>query len=111
VASKLNPGATDEDLLLPLPEPFGPTVNKDRAAAICAVTTRLDSVDPKDAQALFSFARLGPSLPPRLGYGVGFLVAREIGKTHTLDQLARLDNVEARPLVEAALHSLAVCPS
>lgn len=109
VAQTLNPAATDEALLLTLPEPIRPVVDKDRAAAVCAVTARLESTDPKDYAALFSFERLSPALPPRFGYYVGYLTARELARTHTLDELAHLDVARARPLVTGALHSLATC--
>ena len=109
VGLELNPGATDEELLLTQPEPIRPGVEKDRAAAVCAVTARLESTDPKDSEALFSFSRMSPGLPPRFGYYVGFLVAQELGKTRSLVQLSKLDVDEARPLVVAALHSLADC--
>jgi hypothetical protein len=109
VAADLNPGASDEDLLLTLPEPIRPAVDRNRAAAVCAVTQRLESTDPKDANALFSFQRLSPDLPPRFGYYVGYLVAQELGKTRSVAELARLDDAHAKPLVVAALHSLAAC--
>jgi len=109
VASALNPGASDESLLLTLPEPIRPAVEKDRKAAVCAVTQRLGSTEHKDYAALFTFERLSPSLPPRFGYYVGFLVAQDLAKTHTPDQLAKLDNAHAKPLIEAALKHLADC--
>jgi hypothetical protein len=109
VASELNPGAGDEALLLTLPGPIRPAVEKDRAAAVCAVAQRLHSTDPKDYAGLFTFSRLGPALPPRFGYYVGFLVAGELGKTRPINQLASLDNAAALPLVEAALAKLADC--
>ena len=109
VASELNPGATDEELLLTQPEPIRPGVEKDRAAAVCAVAARLESTDPKDSEGLFSFSRMCPGLPPRFGYYVGFVVAQELGKTRSLVQLSRLDVDQARPLVAAALHRLAAC--
>ncbi|HEX2816379.1 MAG TPA: hypothetical protein VHN39_08295 [Phenylobacterium sp.] len=109
VASQLNPSATDEALLLTLPEPIRPAVEKDRAAAVCAVTQRLESTDPADYAGLFTFSRLSPSLPPRFGYYVGYLVAQELGKTRSVGELSKLDNARVRPLVVAALHSLADC--
>ncbi len=50
-------------------------------------------------------------LPPRFGYYVGYLVVREAARTHTLQQLAHLSVAEARPVVDAALASLATCPT
>ena len=109
VAQQLNPTATDEALLLTLPEPIRPAVEKDRAAAVCAVAARLNSTDPKDHAALFSFERLSPSAPPRFGYYVGYLTAQELARTRSLDGLAHLDVDHARPLVAAALGRLADC--
>ena len=109
VASELNPGASDEALLLTLPEPIRPAVEKDRAAAVCAVAQRLNSTDPKDYAGLFSFERLRPSRPPRFGYYVGYLTAQELARTRSLDDLAHLDVDHARPLVAAALGRLADC--
>jgi len=109
VASQLNPHASDDELLLTVPEPIRPAVEANRAAAVCAAAQRLDSTDDKDLSALFSSGRLSPELPPRFGYYVGFLVAGELGKTRSLQQLAKLDREQARPLVEAALRSLADC--
>ncbi|HLZ75808.1 hypothetical protein [Phenylobacterium sp.] len=111
VASRLNPGATDEALLLTLPEPIRPAVDANRKAAVCAVTARLDSTDDKDEAPLFTFQRLSPELPPRFGYYVGFLVAQELGRTRSLEQLTKLSQAQAKPLIVAALHGLADCAS
>jgi hypothetical protein len=110
VASQLNPGATDETLLLTVPEPIRPEVDAHRAVAVCAVAARLDSTNDKDFAPLFTFERLGPGTPPRFGYYVGFLVAQELGKTRSLEQLTALNQTQAKPLIVAALNKLAVCP-
>jgi hypothetical protein len=110
VATELNPGATDDELLLTQPAPIRAAVEAHRAEAVCAVTARLDSTDEKAMNALFSFERLAPNLPPRFGYYVGSLVAKDLGRTRSLPELARLDNAHAKPLIEAALHHLATCP-
>lgn len=111
VASQLNPAATDEELLLTLPEPIRPAVDAHRAEAVCAVTARLDSTDDQDEAPLFTFHRLNPDLPPRFGYYIGFLIAQDLGKTRSLEQLAALNAAQAKPLVAAALHRLADCPA
>ena len=49
-------------------------------------------------------------LPPRFGYYVGYLVAREAARTHHLQALAHLSPEDARPVVENALAALARCP-
>lgn len=110
VAKTLNPAATDDELLLNLPEPIRPQVEKNRAAAVCAVLSRLDDDKAEAAGALFSFRRLSPELPPRFGYYVGYLVAAELGKTRNPVELAQMQPAEVRAEVERALRSLASCP-
>jgi hypothetical protein len=109
VAATLNPKATDSELLLVQPEPIRAAVERNRKAAVCAVVSRLDSTDADDQQALFSFKRLSPELPPRFGYYVGYLAVAELAKRQSLSELAKLDNAAARPLLERSLRSLAAC--
>lgn len=110
VAKTLNRAATDDELLLTQPEPIRAEVNANRQAAVCAVVARLDSADPEVGAALFSFRRLGPGLPPRFGYYVGYLAAAEMGKKRTPQQLAQMPTAEVRRDLEGALRSLADCP-
>ncbi|MBU1378172.1 MAG: hypothetical protein KKE02_12515 [Alphaproteobacteria bacterium] len=111
VAATLNPKATDSELLLVQPEPIRAAVDRDRKAAVCAAVARLDSTDAADQEALFSFRRLSPELPPRFGYYVGYLAAADLGKRRSLNDLAALDNAAVRPLLERSLRSLADCPA
>lgn len=110
VADKLNPGATDDELLLTLPEPIRPAVDAHMAAAVCAVRARLDSQADDDQNALFSFRRLSPELPPRFGYYVGYRVAQRLGQRRSLEELAHLPPNKVRPLIDRALREMAPCP-
>jgi hypothetical protein len=110
VAKTLNPAATDDELLLTQPGPIRPEVDKDRKAAVCAVVARLDSSDDEAGEALFSFKRLGPGLPPRFGYYVGYLAAAEIGRTRTPQQMAEMKPPEVRARLEKTLRAMATCP-
>lgn len=109
VAKRLNPGATDAELLFEVPEPIPAVVEANRAEAVCVVAARLDSRESDDARALFSFRRMNERLPPRFGYYVGYLVAAELGRTRSLRRLAELPPARVRPLVEEALRRLASC--
>jgi hypothetical protein len=112
VAKTLNPNATDEELLLTQPEPLRPAVEKNRAAAVCAVVANLDSRDETVARALFSDGRLNPDLPPRFGYYVGYLAAGELARTRSLKSLARMTPAQVRPELETALRRLGSgCPA
>ncbi|MEZ6022243.1 MAG: hypothetical protein R3C16_02245 [Hyphomonadaceae bacterium] len=110
VAQELNPGASDHALLLNIPRPIRPEVDANLAYAVCETRARLDSESQDDYRAFFMGAGALERLPPRAGYYIGLLVAQEVGRTHTLQQLAHLSPAEARPLVEAALGALATCP-
>lgn len=110
VAAQLNPKATDEDLLLTFPEPLRPAVERNRAAAVCAVLAHLDSTDPMITGAMFSSERMAPELPPRFAYYVGYLVASELGRTRDLKELAALKPDQIRPMLGPTLRRLATCP-
>jgi len=110
-AHLLTPDATDGELLLNVPEPIRAAVDARRNLAVCTVVAKLDSTAATDFAGLFQFQRQIPDLPPRFGYYVGYLAAREAGRTRSLKALAALDVAEARPLVEQALQSLERCPT
>lgn len=109
VAATLNPGATDPELLLTIPEPIRPEVEKDRKPAVCATWQRLDSEKSEDRMALFSFQRLGPGIPPRAGYLIGQWVAADLGKTRSLKELAEMNGEPLRAEIEASLRRMADC--
>lgn len=110
VAKTLTPDATDDELLLTQPEPIRAQVEANRTAAVCAVVARLDDTSDEAGEALFSFRRMSPELPPRFGYYVGYLVAAELGKTRTPVQLAKVQPNDVRAEVGRALRTLATCP-
>jgi len=109
VASRLDPGADDDALILNLPEPIRPGVEADRSRAVCAVRRLLDSTRDQDYSALFLGDWQLPGLPSRMGYYIGYLVASDIGRTHDLRAMARMSFVEARPLIDESLQRMAVC--
>jgi hypothetical protein len=111
VSEQLNPGADDRAMLLTLPQLIRPTVDANLALAVCTARARFDSEDATEyAQFFFGNANV-EGLPPRAGYYLGYLIAREAGRTRTVQELAHLSALDARPIVETALASLAECPS
>jgi hypothetical protein len=108
-AKRLNPRATDAELLLNSPRPIRPEVERSRRAAVCAVAARLDSSAASDYSGLFSNGPVLEGLPPRVGYFVGYLAAEEAARKRSIRNLAHLGNPEARGVVAAALARLADC--
>lgn len=112
VAHALNPSANDDQLLLTRPLPIRAAVDANLKDAVCAVRARLQSEDKNDYAPLFrGDKRLNDTLPARFGYYVGYLAAREAGRTRSLQQLAHLSVEEAEPVVASALAALASCPN
>ena len=112
VASKLNPGASDEALILTFPVPLRPAVEAHKQEAICAVRERLNSSEPKAYAPLFMGGGepVSTNLPQRFGYYVGLLVVSDLGQHRTLKQLAALTPDEAHRLVAESLDRMASCP-
>ena len=110
-AQSLSPRATDAQLLLTSPRPIRPEVERNRDAAVCAVASRLDSKDAADYAALFSNGPGLTDLPPRVGYFIGYLVAKEAAGHRSVKQLAHMDNEAAREVVAATFARLAHCPA
>jgi hypothetical protein len=110
-AKALNPEATDAQLLLTVPEPIPAAVDANLTEAVCFVRARINSRQRDDLRVLFSFDRANERLPPRFGHYVGYLVAREAAGDHSLQALARMNNVEAAAIVSTVLARLAACPA
>lgn len=110
VAQRLNPQASDAELLLSSPRPIRPEVERDRAVAICAVMPLLESKGGASYASLFSNGPALGQLPPRVGYFVGYLVAQEAARDRSLMTLAHLKNADAHRVVKTAMARLAQCP-
>jgi len=108
-AQRLNPGASDAELLLNQPRPIRADVERDRSAAVCAVARLVDSKAAADYAGLFSNGPALEGLPPRVGYYVGYLVAEEAARGRSLMSLAHLRNPAARKVVDAAFAGLSRC--
>jgi hypothetical protein len=109
-AAELNPAATDEQLLLNLPEPIRAKTDANFTEAVCAVRSRLESTSDAAGAALFNFDRLNADLPPRFGYYVGYRLAQAVRRTHSLKEIAHMNQTQARAALEAGLTTLATCP-
>lgn len=112
VAARLNPGASDEELLLTSPEPIPAEVDANRTLAVCKVKERLDSTLQNDFSEIFEGQAHPHGLPSRFGYYVGYLAMQEAARTHAMQELARMNQAQARPVIDAALTALAPrCPA
>jgi hypothetical protein len=67
----------------------------------------MDSTSPDLYAAFFLGNGEGSDFPPRSGYYVGYLIARQLGQKHTLQQLARMNGDALRSAVRRTLEKLA----
>jgi hypothetical protein len=118
VASRLNPKASDSELLLINPDLFpGGAISlrqaydKNRTAAVCTALSQLDSSDEQINRAFFSSGQVDERLPPRIGYYLGYLAAADLGKRYPLARLAKLPAAEVRKSIEASLRARGECPN
>jgi hypothetical protein len=111
VASRMNPGASERQLLLDIPEPLPAAVNPRLGAAMCLARAKFDATGEAE-YAPFFFGRpsKGP-FPARFGYYLGYLLAQKIGTTMSLTAMAHMPPAKVRPLLEKALAGYGACPA
>lgn len=107
VSEVMNPGATDNELLLDFPKGMAANTRAALPAAWAQLQPVLDSADKKLVRELFTTSAKGSTLPVRRGYYLGYLVAKEAGKTRDLAALAALDCKQTRVLVGETVSKLA----
>ena len=105
-ASTMNPGSTDHQLLLDVPNPIRAETDAHWSEALCWIASRFDDTDDKDIGDAFTGGSHPPEFPARFGYYVGLRVAEEAAGSRELPALARLNLQQARPVVARSLGSL-----
>ncbi len=110
VSHALNPKADDLQLGLTMPRAIRPEVDANLKKAICAVTERFNSTETSDYGLLFRGKASPEGLPPRFGYYIGYKLAGEIAKKHSLQSMAHMSIAEVKPALENALRAFPACP-
>ncbi|ESQ82501.1 hypothetical protein [Asticcacaulis benevestitus] len=106
-SSKLDPYASEDELLLTLPDNMAAATRAKLLPSLLALKALLMTKDQATYSDLFQFG--GPKvsdLPQRRGYYLGFLIAQELGQTYDLHTLANMPAVQAQPLVAKAVDQL-----
>lgn len=107
VSHALNPGASENDLLLNFPSGMAATTRAKLPQAWRELAAVLDSSEKPVYGELFMMNSAKPGeLPRRRGYYLGYLIAQEAAKTYDLQTLAALDCQQVRGLVESTVQQL-----
>lgn len=105
-ASVMTPGATDHELMLDQPQPLRKLTDPHWKEALCLIAEQFDETDEDAISMAFTGGETASVLPRRYGYYVGLRVAAEAARQHSLQELARLDDEHARPVVAKAVGAL-----
>lgn len=105
VAHTLNPGASLRQLVLD--DAMVEQGTRQLPALAKEMLDNIDSGDPIFYRDWFRGAGKREDIPNRVGYFLGFRVAQLMGKTRSLQQLAKLSDPELFGAIEAALRELA----
>lgn len=111
VAAALNPGATEDQLLLTSPEPMVSRILENEGDVFCVLLRLATSTHTEDYQAVLGGGEAPSGLPKRFGYYGGFLLARWVQSTRhlSLGELAQMDNAEVFPLILPEIERRARC--
>lgn len=100
VSQALNPKATPGEMLLNFPQGMPDATEAQLPAAWAHLEQVLENTGRPLYAELFTTAKSGGILPARRGYYLGYLVAKEAGKTRDVATLAHLDCDQAHALVK-----------
>jgi hypothetical protein len=104
VSQALNPKATPAEMLLNFPHGMPDATEAQLPAAWAQLERELDNTDPALYAELFSTAQSKSTLPARRGYYLGYLLAKEAGKSSDVTTLAHLNCDQVHTLVKNIVH-------
>lgn len=105
-AKVMNPGASDQQLLLTSPRPIRAAVDANWPAALCFTQSRLFSSESADMDALFVGGSATQGFPDRFGYYVGLRVIEELGGQYRLPALAHMLPAQAKTVLTGGVERL-----
>jgi len=105
-AEVMNPGADDRQLLLTSPQPIRAAVDATWPQAACFTRAKLDSSAEDDINALLTGGPKAGDFPRRFGYYVGLRAAEELGRDHSLAELAHMTPERVKTALASALDRL-----
>jgi hypothetical protein len=106
VSGVLNPRVS-ESAILGRPEDLAERAKPLLTQIARELLQNMDSTSPDLYQGFFLANSAPKDIPPRSGYYVGLLIARELGHDHSLQQLAKMNGESLRSAIRSALQKMA----
>jgi hypothetical protein len=105
VSGVLNP-RVGESAILGRPEDLAARAKPQLPQIAGELLQNIDSTSPDLYQTFFLGNSPRKDIPPRSGYYVGLLIARELGQTHSLQQLAKMNGESLRSTIRQMLQKM-----
>lgn len=99
----LNPGASCTEISLDCPTNLVPACEKDINFLWNTALKFLTMKDDAAYKTFFLLSSQDVRIPKRAGYYLGYLIAKELAKSHSLHQLAQMNASTILPLIEATI--------
>ncbi|MCP4585065.1 DUF5700 domain-containing putative Zn-dependent protease [Pseudoalteromonas sp.] len=106
VSHQLSPSASDDELMLNIPDNLIEKIQSRELYSLVDLKKKFYSIKPETYSSFFNFTQDETNLPYRRGYYLGYILAKEIGKNYSLEQLAKLDKKTVESLLLKELDSL-----
>ncbi|MCZ4251769.1 DUF5700 domain-containing putative Zn-dependent protease [Pseudoalteromonas shioyasakiensis] len=106
VSHQLNPSSNNDELMLNIPNNMVENVSSRLLYSLTDLKKKYYSRNPDIYSSFFNFSNDETKLPYRRGYYLGYILAKEIGKNYTLEELAKLDKNTVEKLLLNELDSL-----
>jgi hypothetical protein len=107
VSEALNPRVS-ESAILGRPEDLAERAKPLLPQIARELLQNMDSTSPDLYRTFFLQNSARKDIPPRSGYYVGLLIARELGKSHSLQQLAEMNGEPLRSTIRRMLQEIAL---
>ncbi len=106
VSEVLNRGSSFKNLMLDTPAGLVPKSQAKIRVILQDLLDQLDSTDKEIYKTYFLMNSLNKEIPKRAGYYVGYLIAKELGKSYSLKELSRLSGEPLKKLIQKSLKDL-----
>ena len=91
VSHQLNSSASKDELMLNIPENMIKDVRSRLLNSLTDLKAKFYSTEPETYSSFFNFRKDETGLPYRRGYYLGYILAQEIGKNYSIEELAKMD--------------------
>lgn len=105
-SEQLNPNTSLKELMLDLPAGMVERIDANLDYHWADLNKKLNSKDESDYRTYFLMASKDTKIVIRAGYYLGYLIAKEIGKTKSLREMAQLKSYEILPLIKSEIQKL-----